>query len=714
MNSGSTFRTDLDGTIADPAAEQRRLELPQLVRAEWGRAGAPDLVESINRHPQLLRDRSILLNLAIDEYKERCLAHTRVDLEHYCARFHSFGSSIERSIFRQLETQRYIDEHPELLELFGEPTWPEPGEVFADCHVYEELGRGAIARVYLCRQSDVGNRSVVVKGFPFSSAEASVLGRLDHPNIIPILSIGGVEERNLHYLCMPFCGRSTLVDVLELAFSEATPRESGIILEASRRWTTRGDRLAHNGHVPPQCRAWCGTYVGGVVALAIEIAAGLRHAHEQGIVHGDIKPSNILLTPEGRPLLMDFNLSIDYTNAIGLCGGTLPYMPPEQLRQLQAGAESHDPATTFDPRADIYSFGALLYELLTGVTPVHVPRIYEDPSAAAEEALRQLKRGVPSIRQQNAQVSARLERLVMRCLAFDPADRFDSMAEIESALKTALRPAPTALRRIRSKPRKYATMLVLLAAVFSVVGIYWANLPPRHTVEFQRGQQAYASGDYNAAIAHYAAAASNVPELIAPRFELARSRLAAGEVDRAISEFQTLAQNHKHGPSMAYMGYCFTCKGQTVAAIPWYEKAIENGEDTVAVHNNLGASYLITRGSLSIDEQPEYITHHLKRALVMNENAIAVHLNLVRLAIFRSSRDEKYSPVTAAIHAEVALKGAPNNLVVRNEINRYLHTIRRYASTSDLVAKLQSLSKNTTEAEASKIDLLHTYYMAPL
>ena len=76
------------------------------------------------------------------------------------------------------------------------------------------------------------------------------------------------------------------------------------------------------------------TYVDGVLKIAIQMAEALEAAHEQGILHGDLKPSNVLLTPEGRPLLLDFNLSQDFVLSPGVCGGTLPYMPPEYLRVL--------------------------------------------------------------------------------------------------------------------------------------------------------------------------------------------------------------------------------------------------------------------------------------------------------------------------------------------------------------------------------------------
>lgn len=714
----STLRTDLDATLSDPAAEQRRIELPDLVKAEWSRSGEPDLVEALHRHPQLLRDRSLLLNLALDEYKDRRVSNSNFDLQRHCQRFHSFGSSIEKSIFRQLETQRYIDDHPELLELFGEPIWPEPDDDFGDFLVRDELGRGAIARVYLCRQCDVGDRSVVVKAFPFTSAEASVLGRLDHPNIIPILSIGSVEERSLHYICMPFCGRSTLVDVLELAFSESTPHSADVLLEAARRWTTREDRLAHNRHAPPQRHAWCGTYVGGVVALAVEIAAALDHAHQQGIVHGDIKPSNILLTPEGRPLLMDFNLSVDYINAIGLCGGTLPYMPPEHLQHLQSDERSREKATTFDPRADIYSFGALLYELLTGTPPVDVPRAYDDPATAAKTAIDQLARGIRPVRQFNPQVGSHVEGLVLRCLSYDPADRPASMAEVGRKLRGELSLVPTAVRKVRKAPRKYAALFALLLALCSTAGAYWATRPPRHEIEFERGQRAYAAGNFADAVEHYATAVSNAPNLLEPRFELARAHLASGNVNLANEGFQKLAQEFDHPQSMAYAGYCFNLADEPTAAIYWHERAVASNIHSLGAINNLGASYLVVRGTSSQTDSLHQAQALLSKAVELDARSLQPRVNLVRLECKKAIRDNEYSPIAAQPHVDVALSLAPHNPAVQAIAMQWRELVLRRSQPGDQIVAttLQNLALSLPAEGRSSSDRVatnRTYYLEP-
>src|SRR5262249_6410779 len=120
------------------------------------------------------------------------------------------------------------------------------------------------------------------------------------------------------------------------------------------------------------------TYVEAVVWLGARLADGLAHAHERGIHHRDLKPANILLTDEGQPMLLDFNLSADSkirANAsAAVIGGTLPYMAPEQLDAFVGGNQP------VDGRSDIYALGIILFELLTRRHPY---QSFQGPMQAA-------------------------------------------------------------------------------------------------------------------------------------------------------------------------------------------------------------------------------------------------------------------------------------------------------------------------------------------
>src|SRR6185312_6087917 len=107
------------------------------------------------------------------------------------------------------------------------------------------------------------------------------------------------------------------------------------------------------------------SYVDGVVRLVSQLADALAFVHAKGVLHRDLKPSNVLVSPAGRPRLLDFNLSAD-ESADGPFGGTLPYMSPEQLR---IGLREEENVQAIDARSDLFSLGVMLYELLAGTHP---------------------------------------------------------------------------------------------------------------------------------------------------------------------------------------------------------------------------------------------------------------------------------------------------------------------------------------------------------
>src|SRR5439155_26206933 len=154
------------------------------------------------------------------------------------------------------------------------------------------------------------------------------------------------------------------------------------------------------------------SYVEAVRWMGSGLVDGLAHAHERGIVHRDLKPANILLTDEGQPMLLDFDLAHDTKlrgrAAIAHIGGTLPFMAPEQIQAFRAQT------LLLDYRGDIYSFGVIFYELLTGrpAFPTH-----RGPVKQVLEKMIQDRQGPPpSIRDFNKSVSPAVESIIRHCL----------------------------------------------------------------------------------------------------------------------------------------------------------------------------------------------------------------------------------------------------------------------------------------------------------
>src|SRR5215216_4079992 len=198
--------------------------------------------------------------------------------------------------------------------------------------------------------------------------------------------------------------------------------------------------------------------------LALQVARGLSFAHQNGLVHRDVKPQNVLLNGDGQAKVMDFGIarSMDVKRGMTTTGtvlGTSDYIAPEQAQGQRV-----------DEHTDVYSLGVVLYELLTG----EVPFPGENFVAVA---MRHINEPPPPIRAKRPDVSPRLEAAVHRAMAKDPHDRFQTMAELDACLAevadggVTLRNARVRVRRRRAPRRRggrrwmIAVLLLMAAAL---------------------------------------------------------------------------------------------------------------------------------------------------------------------------------------------------------------------------------------------------------
>jgi len=553
-------------------------DFASFVIADWRQGTTPDAQQVVVDHPELGSDKSTVLQLAYEEFCLRTEAGEKIDSNEFCARFPRFQTSLAR----MLEVHHYFADNPEMLAPDSLIRWPEIGESIVGFTIVQELGRGGIARVFLAREETLGNRTVVIKISKGGSKEADTLGRLVHPNIVPVHSVQEDPKSGLTVVCMPYLGQTTLCDVLDRAFRDSRPPEqSNVIIEAIANDVKERSSNSKLPSLPSN-------YIDAVIEFAIQLADGLAYTHSLNILHRDLKPSNILVGPSGELMLLDFNLSTDSASERRPLGGTLPYMAPEQLLAVFF-PEAAD-GTAVDARSDIFSLGVVLYELLTGTRPFGLPSISDPTAETAEKLLREITAGATPIRERNPNVDYRAADIIRRCLADCPQQRFQSATELVAVLRNhrSKRLSRWAHRHVRAlaSAGTIVAVVVLLAVVFMVSRL------PLSVREFKLGLADYSQSAYTKAAERFGSVVAAEPTSTAAHFARGQALLHVGDYDAAIEDFKKIQQNPSDGRVMACLAYCYGRSQNHPNAILRGQQAVSAGFGTPAVLNNLGYSYL--------------------------------------------------------------------------------------------------------------------------
>jgi Protein kinase domain len=271
---------------------------------------------------------------------------------------------------------------------------PQLGQYLGRYRLDALLGEGGMALVYRAVDTAVG-RDVALKVVHPSLArdpafvarflrEARVVGRLQHPNILPLYDTG--EQDHRPYLVMPYMAAGTLED-----------------------WLARG-------HTPTE-----------ILAFVRPIAAALDYAHERGVIHRDVKPTNVLIAADGTPLLADFGIAHAIGDSkltvTGMHIGSSLYMAPEQAQGVPLSGA-----------ADQYALGSMLYEALVG----RPPYILAHADTSFSLMLRKLSQPPPPPTSLNPALSPACDAVLLRALAREPGQRFPTCVALVDALAYAL------------------------------------------------------------------------------------------------------------------------------------------------------------------------------------------------------------------------------------------------------------------------------------
>lgn len=444
-----------DGPVADlrpflPAADDS-LYLPvlrELVRVDlelgWRQERPRPLADYLREYPSLAGDRASVQEIAYEEYRLRLQHGERPSRAEYESAlgvntegwFEPEGTSPPEQgpdATRVVTRSPWLSGAREAARQLAETDGPFPrlGECIDGFVLEAELGRGAFGCVFRARQQDLVSRPVALKFLPAVFVnEAHALARLQHTHIVPIYSLH--RHGDLVALCMPCFGGQTLAALLRRLGEGAPPADGAWLADAVR------DPLAA---APESLRRLAKLgWAEAVLWLVGRLAEGLAHAHERGLLHRDIKPANVLLSEEGVPLLLDFNLAEDiHAGHAARAGGTPAYMAPEYLERFAGAGPPASPAT------DIYALGLVLYQLLARRLPFPVRQGPLELALPQMVADRRAATPPPSTYAPSVPPGA--DAIVRRCLAPRPQDRYHSAGELVADIERELHHQPLAHAR---------------------------------------------------------------------------------------------------------------------------------------------------------------------------------------------------------------------------------------------------------------------------
>ncbi|HKB01152.1 MAG TPA: serine/threonine-protein kinase [Gemmataceae bacterium] len=412
--------------------------------ARWRAGERPPTEEYLGRRPELWHNAEAALELIAEELVLREEFGEPVSSEDLIRRFPQWWAQVEVL----LDCQRTLGGR------LPPARFPDPGDQIGDFVLLSELGRGAHGRAYLATQPMLAGRPVVLKLGPSAGGEHLSLARLQHTHIVPLYSAHEFPDWGLRGLCLPHFGGATLAEILKTEgpvsvknlFSPT--REPAQGAPSPSRPITRGPGNEYLEIATPwEAVCWIGAC----------LADALQYAHDRGLLHLDLKPSNVLIAADGTPMLLDFHLAHPPVRAgeptPAWVGGTVGYMAPEQeaaMRAVEAGRPLPD---DLDGRADVFALGVLLNELWNKLSPARDRR------------------------------SVGLGDVLARCTAARAQDRYASAAELARDLRRHLLALP--LKGVgnrslaerwrkwrRRRPLALPAAIALAALVVIAVGLF--------------------------------------------------------------------------------------------------------------------------------------------------------------------------------------------------------------------------------------------------
>ena len=493
--------------------------------SRWQAGARPPVEEFLAGCPGLAECPAAVLDLIAEELALREEYAEPVSADDLADRFPELATQVRALV----ECQRVLGPRP------APPELPAPGESLGEFRLVAELGRGAVGRVFLATQASLAERPVVLKVAPDRGQEHLALARLQHTHIVPLYSAHEFPGRRLRALCLPYFGGCSLADLTAAAASQHDFSGAGLLAALRQVQAAAPIPLQVGG---PACAFLDqASHAEAVCWIGACLADALQYAHGRGLLHLDLKPSNVLIAADGVPMLLDFHLARPPLRAgdppPAWLGGTPGFAAPEQTAALRAVLDGRPVPADVDGRADVYSLGLLLSATLRPTPMERFPG-----------------------------VAVGLSDILTRCTATDPADRYQAASALAADLRRHLADLPlkgVGNRSLAERWRKWrrrrphALPLVLAVAALAAAGGGWISYADRQAgraqVALQEGEELLARGQYPEAAEAFRGGEALIGDLpfrggLAQRLRTGRRRAergqAAAELHRLVEHVRPL------------------------------------------------------------------------------------------------------------------------------------------------------------------------------
>ncbi len=391
-----------------------------------------------------------LIDELAEEYVTRKQSGESPTIFEYCVRYPDLATQI-RELFPMLSMLENAKHDSDARQMTPVP----PPEKIGEYVLLREIGRGGMGVIYSARHAEVG-RKVALKILPHRVSndqralarfrrEARAIAGIHHTNVVPLFEFG--EHQGHHFLVMQLIDGES-VDKIIAAFRKEMTEDSlrSVVERMAREYVVSLEEAADsssseavvtprsntsNENVPQRCR--------DAADLGYQIATALDYAHRRGVIHRDVKPSNILLDRHGVAWLTDFGLAKTDDEDLTQTGdflGTLRYMAPERFHGM------------CDARSDVFALGLTLYELLA-LRPAFAPSDRIELIHAIET------RSPKSIRELNSEVPRDLETIISKAIEHEPKLRYATAGEMADDLQRFMADEPIQARKLSTAEKLF-------------------------------------------------------------------------------------------------------------------------------------------------------------------------------------------------------------------------------------------------------------------